>query len=174
MLRLDLGSGAHPADGFDGVDVVDLGQPWVVDLDRIPWPWADSTVGEVHSSHFVEHVADLPAFMGELWRVMAPGAVAEIRHPYAWSDWGVGDPTHRRLLVEMSWYYYDRDWRESVGITHYDISCDFPIKSFEMHLSPEWNERRSEGLIAGTWDDSRLRNGVNIIRELTVILECRK
>lgn len=173
-MRLDLGSGGHPRDGFDGVDVVDLGQRWVVDLDELPWPWEDSSVTAVHSSHFVEHVADLVAFMDELWRVMAPGALAEIRHPYAWSDWAIGDPTHRRLLSEMSWYYYDAEWRESQGIEHYAIGCDFTIKELEMHLSPEWAQRRSEGLMAGTWDDSKLRNGVNIIRELTVVLEARK
>lgn len=173
-MRLDLGSGAHPRDGYDGVDVVDLGQAWIVDLDATPWPWDDSTVKEVHSAHFVEHVADLPAFMDELWRVMAPGALAEIRHPYAWSDEAVADPTHRRQLVEMSWYYYDRDWRAARGLAHYAISCDFPIQSFEMHLTPDWAQRRAEGLASGAWDDSKLRNGVNIIKELTVILECRK
>lgn len=173
-MRLDLGSGAHPRDGFDGVDRVDLGQRWTVDLDVVPWPWDDSSVDEVHTAHFVEHVADLPAFMDELWRVLVPGGVAEIRHPYAWSDWAIADPTHRRQLVEMSWYYFDREWRDIKGLSHYGWQCDFPIKSFEMHLTPEWAQRRSEGLMAGSWDDSKLRNGVNIIQELTVILECRK
>lgn len=173
-MRLDLGSGAHPRDGFEGVDVVDRGQAWIVDLDRPPWPWADSTVTEVSTSHFVEHVADLPAFMGELWRVMAPGSLAEIRHPYAWSDEAIADPTHRRQLVEMSWYYYDREWRDSRGLGRYPIACDFPIKSFEMHLAPAWAEARTQGLALGSWDDSMLRNGVNLIKELTVILECRK
>src|SRR4051812_6092582 len=140
----------------------------------MPWPWADSSVDAVASSHFVEHVADLPLFMDELWRVMAPGALAEIRHPYAWSDEAIGDPTHRRQLVEMSWYYFDRDWRASRGLSHYPIRCDFPIQSFEMHLTPEWAQRRSEGIASGAWDDSKLRNGVNIIKELTVVLECRK
>lgn len=129
---------------------------------------------EVWSSHFVEHVADLPTFMDELWRVMAPGAVAEIRHPYGWSDEAIADPTHRRQLVEMSWYYYDRDWRELKGLAHYPIGCDFPIKGFDMHLAPAWAQARSEGLAAGVWDDSRLRNGVNVVKELTVTLECRK
>lgn len=173
-MRLDLGSGAHPRDGFDGADVVDLGQRFTVDLDQAPWPWDDSTVDEVWCSHLVEHVADLAAFMDELWRVMAPGAVAEITHPYAWSDQAVADPTHRRQLVEMSWYYFDSEWRDVKGLGHYPIVCDFPIKSFEMKLSPEWAQRRSEGLMAGTWDDSKLRNGVNIIEELVVMIECRK
>ncbi len=174
-MRLDLGSGGHPRSGFDGVDVVDLGQRWVADLNVTPWPWPTSSVDEVWSSHLVEHVDDLVAFMGELWRVLAPGAIAEIRHPYAWSDAAVADPTHRRQLVELSWSYFDAEWRDRQGIGHYPIAADFAIKSADPTLSPDWRRIRDAAVIAGTWEgDGILRSTVNAIEELTVVLACRK
>jgi len=112
--------------------------------------------------------------MNELHRVMANGALANIAHPYAWSDWGIGDPTHRRLLTQMSWFYFDRDWRRSQGIEHYPITADFAILAIDTRLTPAWAQARSEALMSGSWDDSVIYTAVNVIQELAVTLECRK
>ena len=54
-LKLDLGCGKSPREGFTGVDVRDFGQPIKADLSKA-WPWQDGTVKEAHSSNLVEHL----------------------------------------------------------------------------------------------------------------------
>lgn len=54
-VRLDLACGWHCKEGFRGIDKF-YGAPedrW--DLFQ-PWPIADSSVDELHSSHFIEHI----------------------------------------------------------------------------------------------------------------------
>ena len=53
-IRVDLGCGPHPKDGFLGVDLMDFGGKvdLIHDL-RQPWPWADGQVEEAHCSHFL-------------------------------------------------------------------------------------------------------------------------
>jgi hypothetical protein len=57
-LKLDLACGANCAEGFEGVDRTKVNDRvlHVVDLTKFPWPWDDSSVSEVHCSHFVEHL----------------------------------------------------------------------------------------------------------------------
>lgn len=42
------------------------------------------------------------AFFAELHRVLTPGSIIHVLSPYAWSQGGVTDPTHTRLLTEQS------------------------------------------------------------------------
>ena len=63
-LKLDLGCGPNPREGFIGVDARQFGCDGVetdgkVDVIhdlRTDWPWKDGSVEEVHSSHFLEHL----------------------------------------------------------------------------------------------------------------------
>ena len=81
-MRLDLGCGKNPREGFVGVDVRDFGQEIVCDL-RGTWKWEDASVDEVNCSHFVEHLtgAERVNFFNELYRVMKPKATAFIVTP---------------------------------------------------------------------------------------------
>ena len=95
-LKLDLGCGKNPKEGFEGVDSRDFGQPHTLDL-RKPWPWADGSVEEAHSSHFVEHLtgAERIHFVNELHRVLVPGGKAQIIVPHWASCRAYGDLTHQ-------------------------------------------------------------------------------
>jgi hypothetical protein len=55
-LKLDLGCGQNPKEGFEGVDIRGGKAVHVCDLFKFPWPFADSSVEEIHTSHFLEHV----------------------------------------------------------------------------------------------------------------------
>lgn len=55
-LKLDLGCGQNPREGFEGVDLYGEKAKHRVDLFRFPWPWADNSVDEINCSHFLEHV----------------------------------------------------------------------------------------------------------------------
>lgn len=56
-LRLDLGSGPKPSAGYTGVDLEPAEEVYGFDLaSGQPWPFADGSVEELRSSHFIEHV----------------------------------------------------------------------------------------------------------------------
>lgn len=55
-VRLDLGCGQRPAEGFEGVDLYAANAKHRLDLFKFPWPWATGSVDELHASHFVEHI----------------------------------------------------------------------------------------------------------------------
>lgn len=56
-IRLDIGCGPHKKAGFIGCDHTAFpGVDVVCDLND-PWPWADNSVEEAHSSHCIEQAA---------------------------------------------------------------------------------------------------------------------
>lgn len=131
LVRLDLGCGQSPAEGFKGVDAFEAdGVDIVHDLLTFPWPFADQSVDEVRSSHFLEHVPGPVRlrFFDELWRVMKPGAKALFITPSADSNRAIQDPTHAWPPVcAESYLYVSRDWRALNKLTHgfYDVRCNF-------------------------------------------------
>lgn len=158
-LRIDIGCGKNPKEGFIGIDAIDFGQEYQADLRYAPWalcgekrvgwkdaftvrdkiqvptmrkkggPWIlpDSSVDEVNSSHFVEHLtgAERIGFFNELYRVMKPGAVATIITPNWSHARAYGDPTHQWPPMS-SWYplYLNKEWR-STQAPHVPFTCDF-------------------------------------------------
>ena len=82
-IRLDLGAGQYPKEGFVRMDFDPLGTDILWDVkDGIPLP--DNSVSELYSSHFLEHFmpTDFHYILQEIWRVVAPGGKVEIRLPY--------------------------------------------------------------------------------------------
>lgn len=120
-LRLNLGCGRSPLDGWVNVDVVPLpGIDVVADLDRCrtqPLPFADGIASELRMSHVLEHIGDVLPLMEELHRIAEPGARLTIRAPYGSSDDAFEDPTHRRRFFLNSFQYFGQPvyWRADYG-----------------------------------------------------------
>lgn len=157
-LKLDLGCGQRKQDGYIGVDIAPCaGVDVVHDLRLMPWPWDDASVSAVYCSHFLEHLSGSlrMSFMDELYRIMQPGAQATIIVPYGLSRRAVQDPTHQwPPLVEASFLYFNRGWREQNGLTHYPITADFDF-TYGYALSPSWAVRSQESAAFGLqqyWD----------------------
>lgn len=130
-MKLDLACGQRKELGYEGVDIAALpGVDHVVDLEMFPWPFDDNVVEAIHCSHYVEHTYDLMAFMDEIWRICAPGALIKIIHPYYTSIRAFQDPTHRRFLGEQSWAYFDANWRKREGLDHYPLVCHYDVVEF--------------------------------------------
>jgi hypothetical protein len=89
------------------VDAVPETSPDVVhDLNVRPWPFATSEFMEVVGHDVLEHIRDVVAFMEELHRVAAPGAIVRLTVPHfscanAWRD-----PTHVRAFAHDSLDYF--------------------------------------------------------------------
>ena len=109
-LRLNLGCGRSPREGWVNVDIAPLpGIDVVADLDRCktePLPFADSCASEFYMAHVLEHIADPLALMQELHRIAEPGAQLTIRSPYGSSDDAYEDPTHRQRFFTNSFQYF--------------------------------------------------------------------
>ena len=161
-LRLDLGCGKNTPEGWEGVDAIDFGQKHVFSLvkenkkwyrqnheyrlgDRelppdepqfVSWPWADNSVDEVRTSHFLEHLTNVERvfFFNELYRVMKKDATALIVTPNWSHACAYGDPTHQWPPMSQ-WFplYLHKDWRATNG-PHSGYTCHF------------------DHVIAGSWD----------------------
>lgn len=127
-LKLDFGCGKNKAAGFHGVDSIAFdGVDTVLDVRKTPWPWEDSSVDEVHTSHFVEHLTgtERVAFFNELYRVMKKGAQARVITPHWSNACSYGDPTHQwPPMSEWYAYYLNKGWRD-VNAPHAGFTCDF-------------------------------------------------
>lgn len=165
-MRLDLACGKTPKEGFIGVDLV--GSVVTVNLFDVPWPWQNESVDEIYCSHFVEHVPDLVSFMNECYRILKPGGTMEIAHPYQHNNRAWQDPTHVRALNEMSWAYYDAEWREANKLDHYAIATDFEVTDLEYVLAPEFAGQRDTPAMR-----QKMRYSVNVIDDLVVTLRKR-
>jgi SAM-dependent methyltransferase len=182
QLRLDLACGKRIAEGYAGVDQ-DRYLPGVsYQCDLVTYPWRlepidrDAPAFEIesgaadrlHCSHFVEHVRDLVGFMNEAHRVLEPGGEMVIIHPYQFSVAAWQDPTHVRALSEVSWIYYDRDWREVNMLEHYlGIDTDFEVREvIPSGVHPDFDARK----LSAEAFHKAMRHGVNVVHELTVTL----
>ena len=170
-VKLDLGAGLNPREGFESVDLF-APAAHKVDLCKFPWPWADDSVDELHSSHFIEHIPAreveerdlidpnpmtlerwlgvdmLFAFMDEAWRVLKHGAKFRVVCPALRTDRAFQDPTHRRFIASQTFLYFHKPWRDGVGLSHYRVRCNFAggcnhTMPVELSLlSPEAQTRR--------------------------------
>ena len=146
-LKLDLGCGPHKRDGFHGVDCRAFpGVDTVWDLATTPWPWADQSVTEVHTSHFVEHLTQDQRirFVNELYRVLVPAGKATVIVPHWASCRAYGDLTHQWPPVSEFWFYYlNKDWRAQNAPHNDAYTCDFEC-TWGYSLRPDITVRSEE------------------------------
>lgn len=139
-LKLDLGAGPRPAEGFKGVDRVKGITDFTFDLcSGERWPWDDNSVDELRSSHFIEHIkADyidvynhdeqqdaLFYFFDEAFRIIKPGGTFTVQWPALKSNRAFQDPTHRRFIPDVQMGYFNKSVREANGLQHYLVVCDW-------------------------------------------------
>lgn len=131
LLRLDLGCGPNPREGFEGVDIRQFNGvvDHVLDLTK-KWPWKKNSVEEAHTSHFVEHLEPMERahFVNELYRVLIPEGKCTLIVPHWASSRAYGDLTHKWPPVSEFWFQYlNREWR-AINAPHNDFyDCDFHV-----------------------------------------------
>lgn len=96
---LDVGCGVNKTKGAIGLDNNPRTAADVIhDLGVVPYPFPDNEFDLVVSNHVVEHVPDVMAFIGELYRITRNGGRIRLLTPhYTNPDWA-NDPTHRNHI----------------------------------------------------------------------------
>jgi SAM-dependent methyltransferase len=150
IIRLDLGCGPNKREGFLGVDAMqfDGKVDKVLDLRKTPWPWKDGSVEEIHTSHFLEHLAgeERPAVFNEMYRVLREGGKVSIIVPSWSSERAYGDPTHKfPPFCGFSFYYLNKEWRKG-NAPHCGYTCDFDFVGGNSLAAP-WNAKSPEAQI---------------------------
>jgi hypothetical protein len=105
-LRLNLGCGSKKYPGYVNVDVSPYFKPdMVVDLEKTPWPWQDSSADEIKMEHVLEHLGETTAsylaIWKEIWRVGKAGCVLDITVPHWNHESQHHDPTHMRAVTPI-------------------------------------------------------------------------
>lgn len=196
VLRLDLACGNNKREGFVGVDIsVDTQADYICDLDQYPWKLrkvvrlsedaptgyfspsfalhepeciADDSVFEIHCSHFIEHVADIKAFMEEIYRILIPGGRVTFYAPYYSSVRAMQDYTHKRVISEATFLYFNKAWMDANKLQHYGVRCNFAILSTKFMFSPEWKTRAQD---AQEW---ARKHHINVVSDIEAVLQAIK
>lgn len=124
-LRLDLGCGYAKRPGYVGLDSLVAeralvgdrarnGPDILLELSEERYPFADGTVEEVHSRHFLEHSV-LDHVFDESHRILRPGGRFVAIVPYALSDEGLM-PGHSVFLTER-FFERNRSFTSRFAIT---------------------------------------------------------
>lgn len=105
--KLNLGCGDDYREGWVNADIRATVDPdIVVDLDRLPLPFADDTFEVLLLDNVLEHVADQFAVLQELHRITAPGGTITFAGPH-WNSPGAWiDPTHTRPFSHRTFDHY--------------------------------------------------------------------
>lgn len=108
------------------------------------------------------------AFMGELYRVLKPGAQVYIISPYAWSQGAATDYTHTRLVTEQ--LFTHNGMTPQADSFQYASTCNFKLNGYRF---------RPTELFAHLFNDQAewaraLQTHINVVYEIAVILEVVK
>jgi SAM-dependent methyltransferase len=165
-LRLDLGCGYVKPPGYVGLDdlrgvgglqdqlpSVEGGPDVLIDLNADPYPFADGSVEEVRSRHFLEHSL-LDHVFEQSHRVLSPGGAFVAIVPYANSADGMA-PGHSVFLTER---FFERN--PSFG-------RKFAITRVTYRQSEEWEAwpRLLRRIIPYDWARTHL---FNVCREMRI------
>lgn len=131
---LDLGCGpTRRHSGWIGVDrlddeAVDL----VGDVFEVLRRFPEGSVDEVRSSHFFEHVDDLPGLMAEIQRVLKKRGLLEVVVPHFSNPYFHSDYTHRRAFGLYTFSYLAKDEVLKVKVPDYRTGLEFEMESVKM------------------------------------------
>jgi len=179
-LKLNLGCGYKHLDGWLNVDSVPECNPdLLIDLEQVPWVWADNSVDEVKLIHVLEHLGESSktylAIIKELYRVCAPDAVIDIHVPHPRHDHFIIDPTHVRPILPEGLQMFDqaknREWLENgfantpLGL---QVGVDFRILECQYVLDSGFRERLDNGQIQDSQIRELMRTHFNVCSEIKI------
>jgi hypothetical protein len=185
-MKLNLGCGMNKTPGWLNVDSAPACEPDMVwDLETTPWPWPDSSAGEMLFNHSLEHMGqDTKTFLEiikEIYRVGRDGAVIRINAPHPRHDNFLHDPTHVRAVTPEMLVMFDRskneEWRRTgaantpLGLY---LGVDLEITDATMVLDEPYQSQLRSGALKSDEVAALARERNNVIAECRIQMRVRK
>jgi SAM-dependent methyltransferase len=160
-IVVDLGCGQRKKPGAIGLDVARVPNVDVLADVMRQLPLKDNSVDGVHASHLIEHVDDVMAFMGEVWRVCKPGALVYFRFPHGstpFLTWK--DPTHKRGVYLAMFEYFDpTTFNGSLWGYYHPAKFKIERRLLNFNLNADtWQPSRARRLLGAFFDWAANRN----------------
>lgn len=185
-MKLNLGCGHNKLDGYCNVDVVsDYSPDAVVDLEKFPWPWKDSTVDEIALCHVLEHLGESrDIYLGvwkEMYRVLKPNGRVHITVPHWLHENFAHDPTHVRKVTPAGVCMFDnarnqedfaRDGRETkLG---WLLGIDFSLVNVGYDLAGEAQMALARGEFSEAQAAAQVNRIPNFCEQIQIIVQAIK
>jgi SAM-dependent methyltransferase len=128
---VEIGCGPVKPAGSIGIDIVDLPNVDIIaDVNAGMEFFPDSSVDEVHASHFLEHAKNLVLVMAEIARILKPDGKFYIIVPHFSNPHYYSDYTHRTPWgLYTIGYFCKRDWPYSRQVPTFYNQVDFVLIS---------------------------------------------
>ena len=126
-MKLDLGAGQFPKEGFTPIDLGSL-CPGAIHYNLecgLPLDIEHDSVEEINANNTLEHIRNLTGLMNACWDALKRGSAMTIEVPLFPHVSAMKDPTHVRYFVPESFDYFDRDW-------DYPRQPDYGIKKWHV------------------------------------------
>jgi hypothetical protein len=120
------------------------------------------------------------AFFAELYRVLTPGAIVHILSPYGWSQGGITDPTHTRLLTEHTFSHSmqpdpNSPFKYATGGINFEmVGVNFGVYPMFTHLLPTERDNPQEVARKQALFQEELMTRINVVNDLYVQLRVVK
>lgn len=126
-LELGCGPRKRHADAI-GIDRLDYpGVDLVGDVFGILRSLPAACVQSVHAYHFFEHVADMPALLEEIARVLKPDGWLDVEVPHFANPYFYSDPTHSKFFGLYTFSYLARDGLFHRRVPQYGRTLHFEL-----------------------------------------------
>ncbi len=108
FLSLDLGCGAKKfSPSAIGIDLSENPEVDIIgDVFDVLAEIPHSAISKIYSSHFFEHVEDIPRLLNECIRVLKSGGTIDIVVPHHSNPFFYSDPTHKSFYGLYTFAYY--------------------------------------------------------------------
>ena len=186
IRQLNLGCGFDKRRGFINADNFPQCEPDVLlDIETLPWPFADDAFDYILMKHVLEHVgatfASFRGVMRELYRVTAPGGVVEIHIPYYRHQAYWSDPTHVRVFTpktfEMMSKARNDEWiaaKSNYTMLAYALGVDFDLFRTVPTYDSAWQKKLDSGEVTQAEVNAAVLREWEVIKELKMALRAVK
>lgn len=185
-MKLNMGCGFNKLDGFVNIDRHPECQPdRVIDLETLPWPFADDQVDEMVFNHSLEHMGQDPKnFLGiikEIYRICCASALVRINVPHPRHDWFIHDPTHVRVITPETMNLFSRKqnehWKASgnsnTPLALY-LGVDFELRNVQFGIEERYLNQLEIGALSEKELDQIILERNNVAKEILMTLEVVK
>lgn len=115
-MKLNIGSGYSKPEGFVNIDCDSHCNPDILlELDDVNLilPFDDNSIDEIRAYHILEHIGiGFPRLMQEMYRVLIPGGIIDIKLPHPHHDIAIIDHDHKRQLLPESFRLFSKKYNE--------------------------------------------------------------